>query len=156
MLHYMRGIRSSVKKTSRGLVFSGDRRFLRSTRNEVCTYASQKSRTNPSCLGSIQSEGFEAALRKRAGDSFLFNRAGACSRRPPRPLESLIRGSRGSPPRRAVGVPGRGKGVWGLTSLALPGEDEARRGKRSGRKKSSTVAAATRRFFRAPQAGMGG
>ncbi len=43
-----------------------------------------------------------------------------------------------------------------MTSLALPGEDEARRGKRSGRKKSSTVAVATRRFFRAPQAGRGG
>jgi hypothetical protein len=39
-----------------------------------------------------------------------------------------------------------------LTSLAPPGADEARRGKRSGRKKSSIAAAAARRFLRAPQA----
>ncbi len=43
----MEGDQSSVKKTVRWTVFSGDRRILRSTQNEVCIYASQNSRRIP-------------------------------------------------------------------------------------------------------------
>ena len=44
---YLGGIERSVKKTSRGLVFSGDRRFLQVTYKPISTYDLQKSRTIP-------------------------------------------------------------------------------------------------------------
>jgi hypothetical protein len=46
-LHYKCGIRSSVKKTLRGSVFSGDRRILQSTQEQVCANYFAKSKTNP-------------------------------------------------------------------------------------------------------------
>ncbi len=44
------------------------------------------------------------------------------------------------------------RGQGGRRALRRRGADEAKRRKRSGRKKSSTVTAVTRRFLRAPQA----
>ncbi len=45
--HFIYGTRSSVKKTVRWTVFSGDRRFLQGTHFKICTHALQKPRRVP-------------------------------------------------------------------------------------------------------------
>ena len=75
-----------------------------------------------------------------------------------RPLKSCTRLEGAGVPRREQrwGFPGGEQGVWGVTSIAPPGADEAMRGRRSGRKNQVQPRQRHADFFGSPQAGVRG